>query len=805
MPTLKDQLLLEDDLLIQGVTRYTKIVQSAEEKGRSADTGYGSKLMKHLIAPVSESIREFCSGGARKHGKYKVLLDKMDAESVAYIGLKTVLNQLHKTPTATAICLKIGVNLEDEQRFSFFREMNPEYYAAVMKDFSRKRTKAYRHMRNVMSVAANKKGAEWESWNKEVKLAVGSIVLDCILEATDLIYINKKRVGTSKKYTFQIVPTQSAIEWIEKYNNHASLLHPYTKPCIIEPDDWVDINNGGYYSEAMRKRNPLIKGLGSKEAAFVSDHAMPEVLSAVNAIQRTPWVVNTKVLGVMQQVWSKNLGIGLPKKEPIDIPKFRVDTPAKEMDEATFNEFLRWKAEVSQLYTDETSRSSKAFDTARTLNMAQSYSKYDSLWFVNQCDFRGRVYASTAGISPQGADFSKALLQFQEGKVLGNGGLYWLAVHGANCYGIDKVSFDDRVAWIVDRVEQIQEVAQDPLAHTGFWGEADSPYMFLAFCFEFAEGCYEPDQFITHLPVGMDGSCNGLQHFSALLQDEVGGKATNLINGDAPRDIYKEVAAATLERIKSNEDSEQKDLWMQFAEKHGGIPRKLAKRPVMTLPYGSTKFSCLKFVQEALQEVDPEYFPDFNAACAYLNDNMWESIGSVVIAARNAMDWLREVARVSCDNQIPVWWVNPAGFPVYQANMKTSSKQIRTALMGNTRLRLLTKEPTLAKDKQTQGISPNFVHSLDSAHMMLTVNEATKRGITSFAMIHDDFGTHACDVELFREIIRESFVVMYKDNDPLQDLYTTTAMSIPTDTIPPVPDTGNLDLNEVLDSEYFFA
>jgi hypothetical protein len=40
----------------------------------------------------------------------------------------------------------------------------------------------------------------------------------------------------------------------------------------------------------------------------------------------------------------------------------------------------------------------------------------------------------------------------------------------------------------------------------------------------------------------MDGSCNGLQHFSALFRDEMGGRSVNLTNNDTPRDVYAEVS-----------------------------------------------------------------------------------------------------------------------------------------------------------------------------------------------------------------------------------------------------------------------
>jgi DNA-directed RNA polymerase len=801
---LKDQLLLEDDLILQGVDRYTGSTESAQTQGRGSDTGYGQRLLTTLVRPVAEEIHDFCTSGVRKHGKWRTLIKSMDSETVAYIGIKTVLNSLHLSPTLSMVCSQIGNHLEDEQRFSAFKEMNPEYYAVVMKDLNRKNTKAYRHMRNVLAVTSKKKGLNWNSWDKETKLGVGAAVLDQLLKSTDLVKVSKTKLKMGK-FVSRVVATPEAVEWIESYNEYASLLHPYTKPCIIPPDEWSGLNNGGYWSEAMRQRTPLIKGLSGSEQKFVEEHDLSVVYNAVNSVQKTPWMVNKPVLKVLQEVWTRNLDIGLPKKEPIEIPKFRTETAPKDMDTETFEEFLKWKAQVSQMYTDEISRASRAYEVARTIQMAHNYAQYDGIWFVYQCDFRGRMYASSSGLNPQGSDFNRSLLRFRDGKVLGQNGLYWLAVHGANCFGVDKVSFDDRVEWVMENIEKIQATKQEPLEHTDFWGEADYPFMFLAFCMEFAEAVYDPDNFISHLPVGMDGSCNGLQNFSAMLRDEVGGEATNLLPSDTPADIYQEVADLVLKKIQDSEHSDCRTEWLAFADKHGGISRKIAKRPVMTLPYGSTKYSCFGFVCDAVRDIDENFFKENNVACSYLTDLLWESIGEIVVSSREAMAWLQSIAKLTASQNLPVWWVNPAGFPVHQAIKKQKSTQVRTSLMGGLRLRLNKVSNQLNTEKQVQGIAPNFVHSMDSAHMMLTTVKAVEHGINCFSMIHDDFGTHAADVENFRTIIREAFVCMYKDNDPLGDLYLSVAMTNPDGKVPPVPDSGELDINKVLEAEYFFA
>ena len=65
-------------------------------------------------------------------------------------------------------------------------------------------------------------------------------------------------------------------------------------------------------------------------------------------------------------------------------------------------------------------------------------------------------------------------------------------------------------------------------------------------------------------------------------------------------------------------------------------------------------------------------------------------------------------------------------------------------------------------------------------------------------MIHDDYGTHAADAGRLATLIRECFVAMYKDIQPLQEL--ADRFDLPP---PPVP--GALDLYQVLQSRYFFA
>ena len=96
----------------------------------------------------------------------------------------------------------------------------------------------------------------------------------------------------------------------------------------------------------------------------------------------------------------------------------------------------------------------------------------------------------------------------------------WLAIQGANTYGNDKVTLDERVEWARGFANTADAIACDPFRNTE-WMKADDPWQFLAWCFEWAEYCAK-GSLNSYLPVNMDASNNGLQILSMLMRDEYG-------------------------------------------------------------------------------------------------------------------------------------------------------------------------------------------------------------------------------------------------------------------------------------------
>jgi DNA-directed RNA polymerase len=104
--------------------------------------------------------------------------------------------------------------------------------------------------------------------------------------------------------------------------------------------------------------------------------------------------------------------------------------------------------------------------------------------------------------------------------------------------------------------------------------------------------------------------------------------------------------------------------------------------------------------------------------------------------------------------------------------------------------------------RQKSAFPPNFVHSLDSTHMLLT-SLACKEHHLTFASVHDSYWTHACDVPLMNRLLREQFVQLH-GRPILEHLRQSFQERFPDLEFPPLPPRGELQLSDVLHSPYFF-
>lgn len=784
-PTCENQINLEANMFDLGKRRFLSRLEKERQRGQEANAGATGRILDLIYPAVTEKLVEWkteveTKGKGRNPAAYAPLKD-IEPELVAYIGLRVVFDLIMSRGGCTEhkAALTIGTWVEHECRVRAFAAKNKRYLDKMLKA-ARVRSNNADYLRTITVNAMNKKGDNWSPWKHGVLVAIGFVVIECLIECGAFI---ERDTSMSE---VKLYPTELLLTMINQANDTLMETQPIVLPCIEPPLPWSTPYDGGYHTENMREKYPLLTAFHRKDRLKLLEKAhMPSVYRAVNAVQSTGWKVNVPVLKVMQHLWQERLDFGvLPEIKDLELPArpANIDTDLEVLKQ--------WKRDASEVYTQRMRQGSKRLNLKRTIDVADQY-KDKTMYYVYQCDFRGRLYAQGAGPNPQGTDYQKALLMFAEGKPIGESGPSWLYIHTANCFGVDKVSLAERINWTVEHLDAIMEVADDPIENR-WWTEADQPWLFLAACYEVAGYLTHGSAFITHLPITVDGSCNGLQHYSAMLRDPVGGEATNLVPMSTPQDIYGRVANVTV----------AKDPTLK-----GIVTRSVAKRPVMVLPYGGTIASCKDYVRAALRDAGHKFEPERETEIAVL---VWNSIGDVVVAAKEGMSFLRKMASVMSKKKDHVSWVTPSGWPVLQQYFDMKRGRVIVQAFGK-RVDYVVHEPmldTVDGRRSGQGLPPNFVHSLDAAALVGMVNLALDHGISQFAVVHDSFGTLACDMDMLGGCIRTSFVNMYLNHDVLEELRQRVAETVGpriAKNLPPVPDKGKLDINGVLESPFFFA
>ena len=797
------QVELEKEMRESGLSRYHKEIAKKVERNQEANTDYGQYLLRATLGKLEQAIEDYVDsamgGKSGRAATGAVMVSALEPSVTAVITLRVVLNQITRQRAYTSASIALGMALEDEIRIRAYEETNPALMRVVMKDLE-ERSSSYSYKRKKLIEAAKRDGLEWQNWTQRERLLVGNAMIDLTIQHTGLI--THKIMNKEGKKRRLILPSDTTMEAIKDLNSFKEVLKPEFYPCIAPPKDWTSPYSGGYHTHHIRELT-LVKTTNHNYLSELKHFDMPYVYGAVNAMQRTAFKVNKFVLQTLTKVWGS--GIHLPSLPPSE----NYPIPAKPVDIAENKEArTAWKREAVIIHTENNRLDSKRLLLRKTIEIADRFKDEEALYMVYQLDFRGRIYAVPNYLNPQGPDFAKALLTFSEGKEIDENGACHLAIHGANCFGFDKVNLQDRIDWVQENQERILQCARDPLADLWWAKEASSPFQFLAFCHEWAGWCEHGDGYVSHLPVSADGSCNGLQHFAAMLRSSTTGKEVNLLPSDEPADIYQKVADRVTEKLKTITDNHLATLWLEF-----GVKRGCTKRPCMVLPYGGRQYSFSDFVMDYLTDEKEKgnlhpFGDEAFRACTFLAKVIWDSIGEVVHAATDAMGWLQQISRVASKEGLPIRWDTPVNFPVLQAYKETKPYRIETKLLGSTFRPMLYKETgRIDKNRQSNGISPNFVHSVDAAHMMLTIDVAKQCEIFSFAMVHDSYGTHAADAETMWWCLRKAFVEMYSQTDVLEDFRTDLLDILPKDkhdSISEAPPKGSLDIAKVEDSEFFF-
>lgn len=802
---LREQLELEKDMRERGINRFNKRVTEHKQRGEESFANYGKTLLANSIRPLSEAIQKYVEDESQTKGVTPIakrLLSLIEPDIAALVTAKSVINSITISRKLTSSAINVAGKIEDETALRLFEESNPEHYGIVKADLDR-RSIGYQYKRRKLRESAQKNGLEWTQWTRGEKVHVGYKLIELMCLSTGLCKI--EMLPKRRRMERTLLATDETIKWINSRNDFLEVLAPEYFPTIVPPRMWEEGKSlgGGYYSRHI-KPLALVKYHHRKNLKNLEEVKMPLVYKSINAQQNTPYVINHFLFKVLKKAWDKDISIGgLPKAELEELP-------VKPHDIETNEDARRaYRRKAVLVHTENARLKSKRLLFAKVMWIAEMFLN-KTFYHCHTLDFRSRCYQVTNYLNGQGVDFAKALHLFGAGKKITeeNNGGYWLAVTGASLYGVDKGTRDEQVQWVNENFDVFKEMQQDPFTNRE-WEKASKPFQFLAWVNEWCQFQENGYGYVSSFICSQDGSCNGIQHYAAILKHKSTAEAVNLSNSEVPRDVYTVVKDKAIENLKTMTDSPLAKLWLEF-----GVKRSTVKRAIMTSPYGSTRYSCSDFVDEDLTkrkdngEKNPFGTLSFQA-CTFMAGIIWESMGEVLSAPRQGMSFLQNCARILAKAGHPIVWYNPVGFPVIQDYPEFKSMRVKTKLFGEViKPRINVETEKLSVLRASNGLPPNHIHSQDSAHMMLTVCKAYDKGVSHFCNVHDSFGTLAADSQILADSIRETFVEMYSNGCPLED-FKETIKPILTDKqrskLPDVPAKGDFDINEVIHSEFFFA
>lgn len=769
-------------------------------------------LSKNYMPKLTELIRNWVTeaGKAKKKPKAWKYIESCEPVALAYIVEQEVLRSIPKeVTTATSLCKAVGQTLRHMVEYETFAALNKEE-AKKVKQRLRYAPSDHKALR-VINRAFDKVDFDRFTWEPEEMAAIGLTMVTLFMEASELV--DFKDIMSKGKKEKRLRLTEQGAEWFASAANREALMQPYHFPMVIPPLAWTSPYDGGYLDKKTHGLS-LVRARRRSVNRALEAADMDEVYAAVNAIQATPWRINKRVAEVFCELYAAKKPVaGLPAHEEKVVPKgpwpedLSYDEVGKWM-EANDVAAKVWKRKAAEVYKENAKQESKLFGTEMKHKMVERFIDEEAIYFPHNLDFRQRIYpaAGVGAINPQGDDSGKALLEFACGKPLGENGGFWLAVHLSNVWGDDKLPMQERCDRAVERTAEILSYAVAPLQNTG-WMKADKPFCFLAACFEWEGFMEQGDNFVSYLPVAMDGSCSGLQHYAAILRDEGTAKAVNVVpSGDLPADVYMEVRDSVADMLEGMSDPMAKE-WLPR------LKRSSVKQPVMTTVYGVTGRGMRDQIKAAIIKATDKgdilpFSVSASEAANWLAPYVEKGIQVVVAAAAKAMDWLAEVSTILANKDIPLRWDCPTGFPVTQDYRESVSKRMDIMVKGKRVQLTVQKDGTrVSKRRQSNGLPPNFIHSMDSSHLIKTFARCLHEGVDTFAAIHDSFGVHACDTDILNAVLREEFISMY-DRDTLKEFYNGLTEYVPEDvlvTIPQPPALGSLDLELVKSSEFFFA
>ena len=819
--TVEEQVKREEEARGKRLDKYLRELNEAIIKGRLNETPEGKMLIKLGYLPYKEKLKEYFNSSTRgqlEKDKKFILLMCDNTDVIAFVVLSALVSLAGVgTVTVASAAKKIAIDLKKIYFFDMLKKDNPRLHSYLGYEYKRasKRRKdelIAKHIKELYNI-------DFDGNENALGVRVGTILIDLLVKSgAGIITLQRERLNTIKRaYTVKLTEVAQNI-LVNSSDIQKIMSTSIMMPMVVPPRDWEAPNKGGYLTHKVQ----FIKASNSRHKQYIKKQDLSLIYPKINKLQQTSWRINRRVLDVMYDIYTNNLidplsskvlprcfG-GIPSSNNYNAEDLIEPCPVKEDymeskngEKIFYEEWHKWNRKRESVKIDLDAEVSRRLGFTYALNVAQKMIDYKEFWYVYQLDYRGRVYPHNEFLNPQSKSYVKAMLEFGSGAKLTSRGVYWLKVHIANVYGLDKKPFKDRIEFVDNNVDLLLRVANNPLGNLSDWVYTDSPYEFLAGCYAYKD--YLDDKEV-YLPIQLDATCSGIQFYSGLLLDREGALSVNVI-GNTRQDIYQKVADKVTQKLeegdypkvvefKDSEGKERSKFTFKEAESlKGNISRSVCKRNVMTVPYSVTLRGMSDQNHDYMHKCELEgkvfWKGDKWVVNKLITDLNYRSIYEVVRGAKLGQEYLKEVAANA--TEVATWYTPLYRFPVLQPAYKRKSINIRTPIG---RLELIQRLDGVDKAKQASSIAANFIHSLDSTLLLYCVDNIS----SDIGVIHDCFLVHPNLGDEIRHHYKEGYIKIMK-SEPLR----LFGEHLDPEGKVEVPLIGTLDLDEVRDSEYILS
>lgn len=677
------------------------------------------KLVRSVTSALIPAIQEYITEAQSKRGRPGTnrsalpYITEVGIEKCCALAVSSLVNNFTRPITYQTLVGKIGQTISYE--WGILQE-DPAVVDKINKSIHKGSVTSRRYV--YLSQYIKKKYDRGVAYIPTVpRNCIGDLFLSHLLRINNLL--QKQRIKTGKHTTQTLITAHPIlIQWISDelrqsaHDNPLSLPHlepvPADHRIILKPQ----------------------RGHHTPESTTTPDSYL---VRAANKLNNVAFKVNIPQLEFIRELSRRaTTTLGIPGHQQPEMPPY--------LEGATPEQIQAVRSQRAKAYADGAMWRSKRTALLTHLGLLQQYTNKE-VYFEVEADFRGRIYPTANALSYQGPDWIRSIWKFSEGAPIYEENEEWLYVHAASCFGLSRLSYGARVLHMRGLHDQMRALVADPIEQIGFLEQAKEPFRFLAAAREIVEYLDHGPGYVSHLPVFIDASSQGIQIHAALLEDIDLMKASNVLpSEDEPQDIYTELAQIVNDDASS--DTSQAAAWVR----QNPVDRKTAKRIMMLIPYGGKLHAAFKTTRDI-----PNIPSDASVWLAKkLYDTAVDMLHTLVKFQDRAAQAVTEKAMESGSSSYS--WSSPCDVEVRQTYDKQKIKRIQTAIRGHLySYKVGTGQPNYSK--LGAAFVPNFTHSLDASLLCRAVVDSSYPICT----IHDSIGILAAHVDDMQTRLAEAF------------------------------------------------